>query len=92
MATGELLFTDKSRFQLYRADGRQCVWRRVGERFADVNVMNPMVVGGLWYGQASYGQRKQLHFIDSNLNAQRYRDEILRPIVTHLPPSPHLSV
>ena len=26
-------------FQLYRADGRQRVWRRVGERFADVNVV-----------------------------------------------------
>jgi hypothetical protein len=28
-----------------------------------------------------YGQQTQLHFIDVNLNAQRYRDEILRPIV-----------
>ncbi len=27
-----VLFTDESRFSLYRADGRQCVWRRVGER------------------------------------------------------------
>jgi hypothetical protein len=41
-----------------------------------------MVAVGLWYGQAlSYGQRTQLHFIDGNFNAQRYRDEILRPIV-----------
>ena len=29
----------------------------------------------------TYGQRTQLHFIDGNFNAQRYRDEILRPIV-----------
>ncbi len=28
-----------------------------------------------------YGQRTQVHFIDGILNAQRYRDEILRPIV-----------
>lgn len=28
-----------------------------------------------------YGQRTPLHFIVGNLNAQRYRDEILRPIV-----------
>ncbi len=46
-----VLFTDESRFSLYRADGRQCVWRRVGERFADVNVVDrgPMVAVGLWY-------------------------------------------
>ena len=29
----------------------------------------------------SYGQRTQLHFNDGKLNAQRYHDEILRPIV-----------
>ncbi len=35
-----VLFTDKSRVSLYRADGRQRVWCRVGEPFADVNVIN----------------------------------------------------
>ena len=35
-----ILFTDESRFSLYRADGRQRVWRCVGERFADVNVVD----------------------------------------------------
>ena len=34
-----VLFTDESWFALFRADGRQRVWRRVGERFADVNVV-----------------------------------------------------
>ncbi|KAK6291801.1 hypothetical protein J4Q44_G00375860 [Coregonus suidteri] len=32
------------------------------------------------WADISYGQPTQLHFIDGNLNAQRYRDEILRPI------------
>ncbi len=53
-----VLFTDESRFSLYRADGRQCVWFRVGERFADVNVMDQvahgdsgvMVCAGICYG------------------------------------------
>ncbi len=48
-------FTDESWFSLYRADGRQRVWCRVGERFADVNVVTSewsMVAVGLWYGQA----------------------------------------
>ena len=52
--------------------------------FADVNVVNRVLhgVGGVmvWAG-ISYGQRIQLQFIDGNLNAWRYRDEILRPIV-----------
>ncbi len=30
----------ESRFSLYRADGRQGVWHCVGERFADVNVVD----------------------------------------------------
>ncbi len=45
---------DESWFSLYRADSRQRVWRRVGERFADVTLWIewPMVAVGLWYGQA----------------------------------------
>ncbi len=35
-----VFFTDESRFSLYRADDRQRVWRRVGEWFADVNVVD----------------------------------------------------
>ena len=58
--------------------------RRVVERFADVNVVNrvPQCGGGVmvWEG-ISYGQRTQLHFINVDLNAQRYCEEILRPIV-----------
>ncbi len=79
-----VLFTDESRFTRYRADGRQRVWRCVGERFADVNVVERVAhVGGgvmVWAG-VCYGQRTQVHFIDGILNAQRYHDEILRPIV-----------
>lgn len=79
-----VLFTDESRFQLYRADGRQRVWRRVGERFADANVVRRVAHGGggimVWSG-ISYGHRTPLHFIEGNLNALRYRDEILTPTV-----------
>ena len=63
---------------------RPRVWRRVGKRFADITIVNRVPHGGggvmVWEG-ISYGQQIQLHFIDGNLNAQRYRDEILRPIV-----------
>ncbi len=79
-----VLFTDESRFALYSADGRQHVWRRVGERFADVNIVDWVAHGGVGVmvrAGVCYGQRIQVHFIDGILNAQRYRDEILRPIV-----------
>ncbi len=49
-----ILFTDESRFSLYRADGRQHVWHCVGERFADVNVVDRVAHGGggviVWAG------------------------------------------
>jgi hypothetical protein len=57
----------------------------VGEQFADVNFEQSASLwhwcGTVWAG-ISYGQQTQLHFIDGHLNAQRYREEILRPIVT----------
>ncbi len=66
------------------ADGRQRVWRRGDERFADVYVVDRVAHddGGVmvWAG-VCYGQRTQVNFIDGILNAQRYRDEILRFIV-----------
>ena len=58
-------------------------WHRVGEQFADVNVVNRVPQGGgevMVWADISYGQRTQLLFINGNLNAQRYRDKILRPI------------
>jgi hypothetical protein len=55
-----------------------------GDRFADFNDVNRVPHGGVgvmvWAG-VSYGQRTQLHFIDGDLNAQRYCDKILKPIV-----------
>ncbi len=90
-----VLFTDESRFSLYRADGRQCVWRRVGERFADVNVVDRVAHGGgevMVWADVCYEQRTQVHFIDAILNAQRYRDEILRPIVVPFIHDHHLML
>ena len=56
----------------------------MGERFADVNVVNRVAHGGggvmVWAG-ICYVQQTQVHFIDGIVNAQRYRDEIRRTIV-----------
>ncbi len=58
-----VLFTDESLFSLYRADGRQRVWHRVGNRFADVNVVDRVAHGGCGV-MVCYGQRTPVHFID----------------------------
>ena len=54
----------------------------MGKRFADVNVVDRVTHDGVmvWAG-ISYRQQTQLHFIAENVNAQRYLDDILRPIV-----------
>ena len=63
---------------------RPRVWCRVGEKFVGVIILNWVPHGGsgvmVWAG-ISYRQQILLHFIYVNLNAQRYRDKILRPIV-----------
>ncbi len=90
-----VLFTDESRFSLYRSDGWQRVWHHVGERFADVNVVDRVAHSGggvmVWAG-ICYGQRTQVHFIDGILNAQSYHDEILRPIVVPFIHDHHLML
>ncbi len=72
--TLERFLTDESRFSLYRADGRQRVWRRVVERFANVNVVNRVPHGGggvMVWADICYREQTQVHFIDGNLNEQR---------------------
>lgn len=82
----EVLFTDESRFCLYRNDGRQRVWRRPGERHAECCVRQHDRWGGagvmVWAG-ISTNQRTSLIIIDGNLSARRYIDEVLE--TTYLP-------
>ncbi len=65
------------------------------ERFADLNVVDRVAHGGsevmVWAG-VCYGQQIQVHFIDGILNAQRYRDEILRPILVPFIHDHHLML
>ncbi len=91
----DVLFTDESRFSLYRVDGKQRVWRRVGEQLADVSVADRVAHGGsgvMVRAGVCYGRRTQVHFIDGILNAQRYRDEILRPIAVPFIHDHHLTL
>ena len=73
-----VLFTDESRFTLYRADGRRRVYQHRGERdrFGAGSVM-------VWGGIA-HGIKSQLIIVAGNMTAVRYRDEILRPVAVPL--------
>lgn len=77
----QVLFSDESRFCLRSPDGRERVWRRQGERFAQCNFSERVSFGGgsimVWAG-ISYDARTELVFIDrGTLTAQRYIEEIL---------------
>ena len=77
-----VLFTDKSRFTLYRADGRLCVYRHRGERFADACVVErDRFWGGsiMVWGGIAHGIKSQLIIVAGNMTAVRYRDVCCSP-------------
>ena len=79
-----VLFSDESRFTLFRSDGRQRVYRRRGERFADACVLQRDRFGGgslLVWGSIAYNFKSELVFIDGSLTALKYRDNVLVPHV-----------
>lgn len=79
-----VLFTDESRFNLSFADGRIRVWRRAGERLDPANVIQRDRYGGgsvmVWAGICQHG-KTELVTIAGNLNAVRYCNEIVEPVV-----------
>jgi transposase len=79
-----VLFTDESRFQLHRADGRVRVWRRRGERYANACVRESDRWGGgsvmVWGGITTHF-RTDLVVLGGRVNAVNYRDNVLAPIV-----------
>lgn len=79
-----VLFTDESRFNLFRNDGRLRVYRRRGERLAQncIHEVHPYGGGGVLVWGGICGQvRTRMVIIQGNLTGQRYRDEILEPVV-----------
>ena len=78
------MFSDESRVLLFRSDRRRSVYRRRGERFVDSCVIERNRYGGggvMGWGGICHGHKTPLIFIDGNLTAIRYRDNVLTPIV-----------
>ncbi len=91
----QTLFTDESRFLLYRADGRQRVFRRAGERYNANCVIERDRFGGggvMVWGGICHGRKTPLVVIDGTLTAARYRDVILQPVVLPFVQQHHVTL
>ncbi|GFY05919.1 transposable element Tcb2 transposase [Trichonephila clavipes] len=82
---GAMFFSDESHFSVHPDNRRIFIWRDRGSRNNPAFVHESVRLGGggvLVYGGISIDGRTDLYIIrDGPLNARRYRDEILRPIV-----------
>ncbi len=76
-----VLFTDESRFSLYKADDRQRVWHCVGEQFCWCQRCGSSGPWGYGMGRRMLWTTNTGVLINGILKAQKYREEILRPIV-----------
>lgn len=86
-----ILFTDETRIQLWKPDGRNHVYRRVGERYATCNLIQSVSFGGggimLW-GGISWDGRTELAEVIGGMTGVLYIENILQnhvlPYVGHI--------
>ena len=79
-----VLFSDESRIQLNRADGRKRIWRRVGERFSYNCVIerNPWGGGSIHvWGGITLTHKTPLVIFDRNVTANVYINNALQPVI-----------
>lgn len=79
-----VLFSDESRFCLFKSDGRVRVYRRRGERTAACCIQEVVPYGGgsvMVWGGILGEEKTPLVIVNGNLTAQRYVDDILHPVV-----------
>ena len=80
-----VLFTDESRFSLDGNDRRARVWRQRGHRYHEYAIVEHDRWGGrslMIWGGISMGGRTDLYVLTGQtMNAQRYLDNVIRPIV-----------
>lgn len=75
-----VLFSDETRIQLWKPDGRNLVYRRPGERYAPCNMVQTVSFGGgsiMFWGGISWEGRTELVEIGLRMNADWYVRKIL---------------
>ena len=81
-------FTDESRFNLQKSDGRERIYRRLGERYSDNCVNERSHFGGgsvMVWGGISLHTKTDMMVVRGNLNADQYQQQILRPtLIPHI--------
>ncbi|UYV72004.1 hypothetical protein LAZ67_9001533 [Cordylochernes scorpioides] len=77
-----VVFSDESRFCLSSDSRRVRVWRRRGERSNPAAIVVPTVRqrGIMVWGAIAYDSRSPLLRIQGTMTAQRYVDDVLRPV------------
>uniref|UniRef100_A0A673YR65 Tc1-like transposase DDE domain-containing protein n=1 Tax=Salmo trutta TaxID=8032 RepID=A0A673YR65_SALTR len=93
----KVLFPDESRFCLTRGDGRIHVYRRRNEHYTEGCPLERVRFGGggsvMVWGGVSQQHRTELVVIAGNLNAVRYREDILLPhVVPFLQAHPDMTL
>ncbi|UYV64260.1 hypothetical protein LAZ67_3000095, partial [Cordylochernes scorpioides] len=81
---GRIVFSDESRFLLCPENRRKRVWRRPGQRVdpgLTVEHHTGPQQGVMVWGAISFDSRTPLVVIPCTLTAQRYIDDILRPVL-----------
>lgn len=76
-----ILFTDESRFNVRSSDGREKVWRRRGERFAECCISPRIPFGGggvmVWAGISMYAKTELVILDHGTMTADRYVNQCL---------------
>ena len=83
----KVVFSDESRFCLFHNDGREGVWRKVGERY-NVDCLKPTVQGGggsvMVWGCISWEGVGPLVLVEGTLNQYRYVNILSKHAVPYL--------
>lgn len=81
----DVLFTDESRFCLRAPDGRERIWRRRNERYADCTISERLSFNGgsvmVWAGISTEAHTDLIFVENGALNAHRYVEDILQETV-----------
>ncbi|UYV80569.1 hypothetical protein LAZ67_19000737 [Cordylochernes scorpioides] len=83
-----VVFSDESRFCLSSDSRRVRVWRRRGERSNPAAIVERPTVrqrGVMVWGAIAYDSRSPLLRIQGTMTAQRYVDDVLRPVTQGVP-------